>query len=135
MQQKIVSIYSGGGGMDLGFHKAGFKTVFASDIWERACETLKLNFSNAEVLCDDIVNINFEKIKENHKKIDGLVGGPPCPPFSKSRFYRKEKERGIDDELGRKTLIHYFRAVKELEPTFLFLKMYMVLCINLIKRH
>jgi len=120
MKPKIVSIFSGVGGIDFGFEKAGFETVFASDIWERACDSLKVNFPKSEVVCDDIVNINFKEIKKKHKTIDGLVGGPPCPPFSKSRFYRKEKERGINDEDGFITVTNYFRAVEELSPKFFF---------------
>ncbi len=120
MKPKIVSIFSGVGGIDLGFEKAGFETVFASDIWNRACESLGKNFPNAEVVCDNIENIDFKKIKKKHKTIDGLVGGPPCPPFSKSRFYRKEKERGINDADGFMTVSNYFRAVKELNPKFFF---------------
>ena len=117
---KIVSIFSGVGGIDFGFEKAGFQTVFASDIWDRACESLKVNFNECEVVCNDIVNIDFKEIKAKHQEIDGLVGGPPCPPFSKSRFYRTEKDRGIDDIDGFTTVSNYFRAVEELEPKFFF---------------
>ena len=120
MKPKIVSIFSGVGGIDFGFEEAGFETVFASDIWDRACDSLKVNFPKSEIVCDDIANIDFKKIKKKHKKIDGLVGGPPCPPFSKSRFYRKEKDRGIDDLDGFKTITNYFRAVEELNPKFFF---------------
>mgnify|MGYP001340885349 CR=1 FL=1 len=120
MKPKIVSVFSGVGGIDFGFEEAGFKTVFASDIWDIACDSFKANFSNCEVVCDDIVNIDFKKIKKTHKSIDGLVGGPPCPPFSKSRFYRKDKERGIDDLDGYVTVTNYFRAVEELMPNFFF---------------
>lgn len=120
MKPKIVSVFSGVGGIDFGFEKAGFETVFASDIWDRACESLKANFPNSEIICDTIENIDFKKIKRKHKEIDGLVGGPPCPPFSKSRFYRKEKERGINDEDGFMTVSNYFRAVEELNPKFFF---------------
>jgi len=120
MKPKIVSVFSGVGGIDFGFEEAGFETIFASDIWERACDSLKVNFPNSEVVCDDIVNVDFKKIKKTHKTIDGLVGGPPCPPFSKSRFYRKEKERGIDDLDGYTTVTNYFRAVEELKPKFFF---------------
>ena len=120
MKPKIVSIFSGVGGIDFGFEKAGFETVFASDIWERACDSLEVNFPKSDVVCDDIVNINFKEIKKKHKVIDGLVGGPPCPPFSKSRFYRKEKERGINDKDGLITVTNYFRAVEELTPKFFF---------------
>jgi len=118
MAPKIVSIYSGAGGIDLGFHKAGFEIVYATDIWDIACKTLSLNFKNTEIECESIENIDFAKIKNKYKNIDGLVGGPPCPPFSKSRFYRTEKERGINDKNGHLTITNYFRAVKELEPTF-----------------
>jgi DNA (cytosine-5)-methyltransferase 1 len=120
MKPKIVSVFSGVGGIDFGFEKAGFETVYASDIWERACDSLTVNFPKGEVVCEDIVNIDFKEIKKKHQAIDGLVGGPPCPPFSKSRFYRKEKERGINDEDGYLTVINYFRAVEELSPKFFF---------------
>lgn len=118
MKPKIVSIFSGVGGIDAGFHEAGFETVFATDIWNTACKSLQLNFPNAEVVCDDIINIDFHKIKAKHQTIHGLVGGPPCPPFSKSRFYRTEKKRGINDEDGFITVSNYFRAVEELNPKF-----------------
>jgi DNA (cytosine-5)-methyltransferase 1 len=120
MKPKIVSIFSGVGGIDFGFEKAGFETVFVTDIWDRACESLKANFPNSEIICDTIENIDFKKVRKSHKEIDGLVGGPPCPPFSKSRFYRKEKERGINDEDGFITLSNYFRAVQDLKPKFFF---------------
>ncbi len=118
MSPKIVSIYSGAGGIDLGFHKAGFEVVFSSDIWNIACSTLKHNFPNTDVVCTSIVNIDFKTVKNSHTHIDGLVGGPPCPPFSKSRFYRTEKDRGMEDQDGFITISNYFRAVEELQPTF-----------------
>ncbi|WP_316851598.1 DNA cytosine methyltransferase [Pedobacter agri] len=118
MKPKIVSIFSGVGGIDSGFEKEGFQTVFASDIWSVGCESLKLNYPDAEVVCADIQQIDFKAIKAHHGQIDGLVGGPPCPPFSKSRFYRKEKQRGIDDADGFITVSNYFRAVEELQPRF-----------------
>ena len=117
---KLVSLFSGAGGIDCGFHLAGFNTVFATDIWDLSCDSLKRNFPNCEVVNDDIKNINFKEIKRKYRKIDGLVGGPPCPSFSKSRFYRTEKDRGIDDENGLLTVANYFRAVEELKPRFFF---------------
>jgi DNA (cytosine-5)-methyltransferase 1 len=118
MSPKIVSIYSGAGGIDLGFHQAGFKTIFATDIWDVSCTTLRENFKDAEVICKSIADIDFKVIKDKYQHIDGLIGGPPCPPFSKSRFYRTEKKRGINDANGQLTLTNYFRAVEELSPTF-----------------
>ena len=63
---KIVSIFSGVGGIDFGFEKSGFQTIFATDIWDRACESLKVNLPDTEVIQDDIENIDFLKIKDNH---------------------------------------------------------------------
>ena len=90
---QLVSIYSGAGGLDLGFKKAGFKISYATDNWEPACETLKNNSTAAEVVCDNIVNIDFIKLGKKLGIIDCLIGGPPCPSFSKSRFYLKNKKR------------------------------------------
>ena len=117
-----ISIYSGGGGIDLGFHRAGFKILFSTDNWEPACATLQKNFPNTKVVCWDIRKIDFKKAlaELKVKEIDCLIGGPPCPAYSKSRFYRKEKKRALEDE-NSFTLYEYFRAVKELMPrTFLF---------------
>lgn len=120
MRPKIVSLFSGAGGIDLGFHKAGFNTIFATDIEDLFCQTFKKNFPNSEVVCSDIRKLNFQKIKNKNSQIDIVVGGPPCPPFSKSRFYRKEKKRGMEDVEGRETIMHYFKAVKELRPKIFF---------------
>lgn len=117
-----ISIYSGGGGLDFGFHKAGFKILFSTDNWKPACETLKKNFPETRVENVDIRDINFKGILKdlNAKEIDCLIGGPPCPAYSKSRFYRKEKKRALADE-NSFTLYEYFRALKEIMPkTFLF---------------
>lgn len=117
---KIVSIYSGAGGIDCGFHAAGFQTVFAVDSWELACESLRSNFPRCDVHTADIQEVDFKNIRKKYGLIDGLVGGPPCPPFSKSRFYRREKERGLEDKSGFITITNYFRALKELKPKFFF---------------
>lgn len=123
MQNKptVVSLYSGAGGIDIGFHKAGFEILLSTDNWKIACDTLSKNKINGEVICNDIRNIDFKSFKKKSKKqIDVLVGGPPCPPFSKSRFYQTEMKRGLEDE-NAFTVSEYFRAVEELQPTiFLF---------------
>ena len=118
MRPRIVSIFSGVGGIDYGFHQAGFETVFANDNWDVACDSFRKNFPIAEVRCSSIAYIDFLEVKKKYGPIDGLVGGPPCPPFSKSRFYRTEKKRGLDDESGFLTVSNYFRALEELNPSF-----------------
>ena len=120
MIPKIVSIFSGVGGIDAGFHAAGFETVFANDNWSKACDSFKANYPKSEVVCASIADIDFKTVKEKYGQIDGLVGGPPCPPFSKSRFYRTDKKRGLEDENGFLTVSNYFRALEELNPKFFF---------------
>jgi DNA (cytosine-5)-methyltransferase 1 len=51
--------------------------------------------------------------------IDVLIGGPPCPAYSKSRFYRKDKKRALEDE-NSFTLYEYFRALDEIRPKIFF---------------
>ncbi len=117
---KIVSLFSGVGGIDAGFERAGFSTVFAIDVWEMACKSLGANFPKMEVSSTCIETVDFRSLLKKYGTIDGVIGGPPCPSFSKSRFYRKEMDRGIDDANGLLTVSNYFRAIKELRPKFFF---------------
>lgn len=117
----VVSIFSGAGGIDIGFQKAGFNIVYATDNWDRACETLKHNHSSTIVECQDCREIDYQKILNNipNNRVDVLVGGPPCPAYSKSRFYLKDKKRALEDE-NSFTLYSYFKALEELSPTVFF---------------
>ena len=91
----VVSIFSGGGGIDCGFKKAGFNICLSTDNWEPACETLEKNKVGQLVVCEDIRNVNFaenlSKIGLTFSDIDVLVGGPPWPAYSKYRCYQKDK--------------------------------------------
>jgi DNA (cytosine-5)-methyltransferase 1 len=116
-----VSLFSGCGGLDLGLSHAGFKTVFAVDNEPRCAESFQANFSDVPFYCGSITDVNSSLIKEvtGLKKlpsIDLLAGGPPCPPFSKSRFYRKEKPRALNDPLGMETIEGYLNLLAELKP-------------------
>ena len=95
-----------------------FDTVLAIENWDKACETLKVNKTASNIICDDIRNVNFKDLKKKFE-FDFVVGGPPCPPFSKSRFYLKNKKRGMDDE-DTHTLINYFLAIKTFKPKAFF---------------
>jgi len=120
----VLSIFSGGGGIDCGFKKAGFDICFSTDFWKPACDTLEHNKVGKLVICDDIRHIRYDeelsRIGMKKSDIDVLVGGPPCPAYSKSRFYRKDKKRALDDE-NSFTLYEYFRALDEIRPkVFMF---------------
>jgi len=115
---KILSLYSGGGGIDLGFKKHKFKTILAIEKWDLACKTLAKNKVASKVIRDDIRNVDFDSLKKQYK-FDCIVGGPPCPPFSKSRFYLKSKKRAMQDEDSH-TLVNYFLAIEKFKPKVFF---------------
>lgn len=113
---KIISLFSGAGGIDIGFKKAGFKTVLATDNWKIACETLEVNKISHNIIHNDIREIEFLKYKN---KIDCVVGGPPCPPYSKSRFYIKTKKRALEDD-DSFTLEYFVKCIKDVNPKVFF---------------
>ena len=77
---KVLSVFSGAGGLDFGFYKSGFEIVFANDIYADAVETYKLNIGT-HIVCDDIKNI-YNKILKFSGNVDVIIGGPPCQGFS-----------------------------------------------------
>lgn len=103
-QYKAVSLFCGAGGLDLGFERAGFKTIWANDFDKDACETHK-EWSKAEVVCGDISKVDYATIPDS----DIILGGFPCQGFSLSG------PRKIDD--SRNVLYkHYVKLVKQNQP-------------------
>lgn len=92
---KTLSLFSGAGGLDIGFHNAGFDIKQCVEIDKRFCETLKYNkkyFNNSEILNEDISKLELSNLKKGYKVI---IGGPPCQSFSQSGF-----RRGLQDPRG-----------------------------------
>ena len=118
MQHKVLSLFSGCGGLDLGFKKAGYHTVFATDVWDMACKSLEMNHMADTVVCDDVRKLDFAQYKG---KIDVVIGGPPCPPYSQTRHYLLGKVGGFEDEKAGFAVPEYFRAIEEIRPkVFMF---------------
>lgn len=117
----IGSLFCGVGGIDQGFANAGFHTAFATDNWDIACQSFSKNHPCSEVVQGDVADVSFKALKAlGH--VDGIVGGPPCPPFSKSRFYLKDKKRALEDASGLASVTHFFRAIREIRPKFFLLE-------------
>lgn len=77
---KIISLFSGCGGLDLGFHQMGYETVWANDYDEWACKTFEENLGQV-ITCGDIEDINpYED--ESIPDCDLILGGFPCQDFS-----------------------------------------------------
>jgi DNA (cytosine-5)-methyltransferase 1 len=86
---RVVSLFSGAGGMDLGFINAGFEIVWANDFFKEAVDTYKKNIGE-HIFWGDITQISSDQIPEN---IDVVIGGFPCQGFSIAN-----KNRGMHDE-------------------------------------
>lgn len=99
-----VSLFCGAGGLDMGFDRAGFKTIWANDFNGDACKTHQ-NWSNTTVVCGDISKIDYSTIPVS----DVILGGFPCQGFSLSG------PRKIDD--SRNVLYkHYVKLVSQNMP-------------------
>jgi len=110
----IVSLFAGAGGLDLGFEKAGFTTVWANEYDKTIAPTYQKNFPNVEFEGRSISDITDKEIIALSKKhnIVGVIGGPPCQSWSEAGA-----KRGIKDPRGR--LFHdYVRFIKLIKPKF-----------------
>lgn len=104
---KIISLFSGAGGLDLGLIQAGNEIVWANDIDKDAVATYKENIGS-HIVCDDIKNIDIEKIPD----ADVVVGGFPCQGFSLAN-----RLRTLDDD--RNQLYKFFyNTIKIKQPKF-----------------
>jgi DNA (cytosine-5)-methyltransferase 1 len=103
----IISLFAGAGGLDLGFHQAGFDISWAIDNDSDAVKTYEKNIG-AHALLGDVRDVNFSELDET----DGIIGGFPCQGFSLANTGRT-----VDD--SRNTLyLSFVRAVRELKPKF-----------------
>lgn len=109
-----IDLFSGCGGMTLGFKWAGFNSVLASDIDENCEETFKANFSETPFLCGDISNFqknDFDKIISK-KEIDVIIGGPPCQGFSLANKNRNK----VSEDPRNKLFYEFVKIINWYNP-------------------
>lgn len=109
---KVVSLFAGCGGWDLGFEKAGFDVVWANEFDATIHATYKLNHPQTELNTSDIRKLSPQDIPD----CDGIVGEPPCQSWSLGG-----KCLGIEDERG-KLVYDYIRIVREKKPKFFIME-------------
>jgi DNA (cytosine-5)-methyltransferase 1 len=111
---KIISLFSGAGGMDIGFEMAGFETAVAVEHDVSCCETLRKNRSHLPIIQGDITQISTAQILQvgglKPTEAAAVIGGPPCQSFSLAG-----KRMGMDDPRG-KLVLEFIRIVKESLP-------------------
>jgi len=113
--KKILDLFAGAGGMSLGFEQAGFKVQAAIELDSWACDTMRLNNPDCNVVQRDVTSISDVEIKQLFGKfrLAGIVGGPPCQGFSHSNVTKR------DPHDPRNSLFqHFARFIKVLHPDF-----------------
>lgn len=104
---KLISLFAGAGGLDLGFEKAGFEIVTANEFDSSIWETYERNHK-APLLRGDICQIASNDFPD----CDGIIGGPPCQSWSEAGSLK-----GIEDPRGR-LFFEYIRVLKDKLPAF-----------------
>lgn len=106
-EYSVIELFAGAGGLAIGLEKAGIKCVALNEIDKFACQTLRKNRPNWNVLEGDVKEFGFS---EYYNKVDVVTGGFPCQAFSYAG-----KKLGLADARG--TLFYEFaRVVKEVNP-------------------
>lgn len=116
-QPVTLSLFSGAGGLDIGFHQAGFKIVACVEKEEAFCNTLRQNKGlyidvDCQIINKDIQLLEPEEINVSY--VDFIIGGPPCQSFS-AIGRRAGGVEGTQDERGG-LFEHYCRLVKHFQP-------------------
>lgn len=104
---KVISLFAGAGGLDLGFKKAGFDIVLANEYDSAIWETYERNH-DTKLIKDDIRNVDSNLFPD----CDGIIGGPPCQSWSEAGSLR-----GINDPRGQ-LFYEYIRILKDKKPKF-----------------
>lgn len=131
----VISLFSGCGGLDLGFERAGFRVVLANEYDKTIWPTYRENFPQTQLIAGDIRAVTAAMIDEAVQRVAGLesavavgpltprevtgrgeivgiIGGPPCQSWSAAG-----SKRGIDDPRGR-LFYEYIRILRHVRPRF-----------------
>ncbi len=115
-----IDLFAGAGGMSLGFNNAGFKNLLAIEFNKDFAETYKKNFPGHNLIVDDIKNVTQKQIYDiiKDKKVDVIIGGPPCQGFSIAGNIARNF---IDDDRNR-LFKEFVRVVKMIKPRMFVLE-------------
>lgn len=108
MDKRVVSLFSGAGGLDKGFEQAGFDIIWANEYDSSIWETFEYNFPNTHLDKRSIRNVPSIDIPE----CIGIIGGPPCQSWSEAGALR-----GIEDERGQ-LFYEFIRILRDKKPLF-----------------
>lgn len=123
---KVVDLFSGAGGLQLGFELAGFITVLSTD-FDSDCEKVhNLNRPNIPFLCTDIHNLTEQQLDSyvgGPEQIDVLIGGPPCQGFSTiGKRISSDPQKRIEADPRNTLFREYIRILTYLRPKFFLME-------------
>lgn len=111
---KVISLFSGAGGLDIGFEQVGFEVAVAVEADSACCDTLRCNKPNLPIINKRIEDVTVQEILKTAKlkplEAALVIGGPPCQSFSLAGL-----RKGLNDDRG-KLLFEYVRVVREALP-------------------
>lgn len=116
----IIDLFSGVGGLGLGFEQAGFKNICSIDNWHDAIKTHNFNRKEINGYVEDIGSFKNEHLTSllSKHKIDGVLGGPPCQGFSSARLSDTTEENQKLNKLRNKLVFEFIDVVKKVDPFF-----------------
>lgn len=108
MSLEVVSLFSGAGGLDLGFKRAGFNIIYANEKDNKIWDTYRLNHPETLLDTRSITDVANDEIPS----CEGIIGGPPCQSWSEAGA-----GRGVDDARG-KLFFEFIRILEAKKPSF-----------------
>lgn len=109
----LLSLFSGAGGLDLGFERAGFSIPVANEFDRDIWSTYEANHPGTVLVRDSITDVEWSDVAGHYPNgVDGIIGGPPCQSWSLGGA-----SRGIDDARG-KLFYEYIRMLRVVRPRF-----------------
>ena len=108
----VIDLFSGCGGLSLGFVKAGYTVKKAVEFYASIAKTYKMNHPEVDVIVDDICNIDQSRVFMTGDA-DVIIGGPPCQGFSMAGARIRN---GFIDDPRNYLFKHYFNVVKTVKP-------------------
>jgi len=124
IKPKVMSLYTGAGGLDYGFEAANYDLMLALEMNTDCCLTIRAN-RDWPILQKDINDTSGDELlytaSLKRGELDVLIGGPPCQPFSKSAYWTNGDTRRLEDPRAD-TLLSFMRVVEELQPRVFLLE-------------
>ena len=125
MAFNAIDLFSGAGGLHIGFEKAGFDIELCIDNNDLVERTHRRNFPNIPMINRDIKNVSSDEIRTYLKngEVDVIIGGPPCQGFSTiGKRVSSDPEKRAKHDPRNELVLTYAKLIRELRPKFILME-------------